>query len=186
MTERAMQPPTWMAGTGRAEAGSSLLEVLVSLVIIAIGVLGLVGLQTTATGHQKDSFDRMAAAELLSQIGERMRANHLGFMANAYASSLLPGAAMPEPVPCVIGAPCTPAAVAAMDLAHWYGGLRERLPDSGAVVASAAGGIGAGAASMRVTMIWRELRNATAALPECIAVGITDASYRCLTAEVFP
>lgn len=173
----------------RAVAGSSLLEVLVSLVIVAVGLLGLIGMQARATGSQKDSFDRKAAAELLSQIGERMRANHLGFMGSAYASTLLPGTAPAAAPGCIATAPCTPATVAAMDLATWHLAMRDRLPDSGAVITPAGGpgaALGAGAASMRVTLAWREARPTTGAVEECTAIGIGDPGYRCLSAEVFP
>lgn len=169
--------------------GLSLIEVLVSLVIISVGLLGLIGMQARSMSGQKDSFDRKAAAELLAQLTERMRANHLAFMGNAYASSLMPGVAVPSAGACLSGSPCTPAQVAALDLKNWRQDLRARLPDSGAVVAPSGpvGAVmGAGATSMRVTVIWHEANPNSGADAACTAVGVTDASYRCLEAEVFP
>lgn len=170
-------------------AGVSLIEVLVSLVIIAIGMLGLIGLQARSMSTQKDSFDRKAAAELLVQLTERMRANHLGFMANAYQSSMLPGVAVGASAACLSGTPCTPAGIAALDLVNWHQALRSRLPDSGAVIAPSGpvgAAMGAGATSMRVTMIWREANPNSGADAACANVGIADNTYRCLAAEVYP
>ena len=62
------------------QRGLSMIEILVTLTIVAFGLLGLLGLQARALSFQKDSFDRKAAAELVAQLAERMRANHLGFL----------------------------------------------------------------------------------------------------------
>ena len=171
------------------QSGLSLIEVLVSLVIISVGLLGLIGMQARSMSGQKDSFDRKAAAELLGQLTERMRANHLAFMDNAYASSLMPGATVAMATACVSASPCTPLQMAALDLMNWRQDLRARLPDSGAVIAASGpvgAAMGAGAASMRITVIWRESNPNSGADADCTAVGVTDSSYRCLAAEVFP
>ena len=173
----------------RGQRGVSLIEVLVGLVIIAIGLLGLMGMQARALSMQKDSFDRNAAAELISQLGERMRANHLGFMDNRYASSLLPTGTIGTATNCVAATPCTPATLAQSDLVNWQRNLRARLPDAGAVVAPTGptgATVGAGATSMRVTVIWREVNTNSGADAACTAVSVTDVQYRCLAAEVFP
>ena len=171
------------------ERGVSLVEVLVGLVIIAIGLLGLMGMQARALSLQKDAFDRNAAAELISQLGERMRANHLGFMDNRYTSSLLPGDTVGTAASCTSATPCTPATLAQSDLVNWHRDLRARLPDAGAVVTPtgpAGAVIGAGAISMRVTLVWREVNANSGADAACAAIGIGDDPYRCLAAEVFP
>ena len=68
----------------RVQAGLSMLEVLVSLTIVAFGVLGLLGLQARALSFQKDSFDRRTAAEMVAQLAERIRANHMGLVNGDY------------------------------------------------------------------------------------------------------
>ena len=175
----------------RRQRGVSLLEVMISLLIVGIGVLGLIGMQARAMSNQRDSFDRKAAAELLAQISERMRANHLGFMGNAYLSSLLPGGTITPPggTGCVTGSPCLPADLAAADLFAWQTMIRSRLPDGGAVVAGSAGGgtgIGSGSNSVRITMVWREASPTSGADAGCTAVGVTDPAFRSLVGEVFP
>ena len=69
----------------RLQAGLSMIEVLVSLTIVAFGVLGLLGLQARALSFQRDSFDRRTAAEMVAQLAERMRANHMGLTGGLYA-----------------------------------------------------------------------------------------------------
>ena len=70
----------------RLQAGLSMIEVLVSMTIVAFGVLGLLGLQARALSFQRDSFDRRTAAEMVAQLAERMRANHIGLVSGAYDS----------------------------------------------------------------------------------------------------
>ena len=74
-----MKPSFLSVSQRRRVNGASMLEVLVSLVIVAFGLLGLLGLQARALTFQKDSFDGRAAAELANQISDRIKGNMLGF-----------------------------------------------------------------------------------------------------------
>lgn len=56
------------------ERGSTLLEVLVSIVIIAFGLLGLAGLQATSVKGNHSAYLRSQATLLAYDMGERMRA----------------------------------------------------------------------------------------------------------------
>lgn len=56
----------------RTERGGTLLEVLVSLVIFSIGVLGIVGLQATAARNSGESKYRADAALLTDQLIAQM------------------------------------------------------------------------------------------------------------------
>lgn len=58
--------------TSRAQRGGTLLEVLVSLVIFSIGVLGIVGLQATAARNSGESKYRADAALLTDQLIAQM------------------------------------------------------------------------------------------------------------------
>jgi type IV pilus assembly protein PilV len=62
--------------TSRAtERGTSLVEVLVTLVILAFGLLGVAALQTKIGVAEMESYQRAQALLALSQITERMNAN---------------------------------------------------------------------------------------------------------------
>ncbi len=67
--------------------GTTLIEVLVSLVIIAIGLLGLAGLQMKIHLGLVESFQRAQAIVLLSDMSERIQADR-----SVAAQYVLPGA----------------------------------------------------------------------------------------------
>lgn len=63
-----------------------MVEVLVTIVVVAIGLLGLAGLQVSGLRANTSSEARSKATLLASDIIERMRANPLGVDANAYSA----------------------------------------------------------------------------------------------------
>lgn len=117
------------------QSGLSMVEILVTLTIVAFGLLGLLGLQARALTFQKDSFNRKSAAEMVAQLGERMRANHLGFTDGEYDLSFSAAAADPAAInECANIAACTLQEVARRDLDQWTAELRRRIPASAAYV----------------------------------------------------
>ena len=66
--------PTGRAGTGRARrgAGFAMIEVLIAVLLFAIGILGLVGLQATMTQTQTESKVRSDAANLVDELAALM------------------------------------------------------------------------------------------------------------------
>ena len=58
-----------------AERGTSMVEVLVTMVILAFGLLGVAALQTKVGVAEMESYQRAQAMLTLSQITERMSAN---------------------------------------------------------------------------------------------------------------
>jgi type IV pilus assembly protein PilV len=167
-------------------AGVSMIEILVTLTIIAFALLGLLGLQARALSFQKDSFDRKSAAELVAQLSERMRANHLGVTAGNYAFALDSTAATPAAIaPCAT--PCTIAQVATRDLNQWSIELRRRIPVSTAYLQWNA----ADPRLLTVSLAWPEPQAGAAVDPLCTAIngrlGVAiPAGYRCYETAVFP
>ena len=60
-----------------AQRGTSMIEVLVSIVIVVLGLLGLAGLQTHASLAEAESFQRAQAILLLQDMTDRVAANRL-------------------------------------------------------------------------------------------------------------
>lgn len=58
-------------------SGFSLIEVLVTIVILMVGLLGLAGLQTRALTSQMESYQRSQALVLLKDMADRIDANRL-------------------------------------------------------------------------------------------------------------
>lgn len=67
--------PANLPRKGRAEAGFGMLEVLISLLILAIGLLGLASLQTTSLAQTTEIRNRSQAILLVDDLVERVRAN---------------------------------------------------------------------------------------------------------------
>lgn len=58
-----------------AQGGASLLEVLVTIMIVSLGLLGLGGLQATGLRNNYGSYLRAQAAEYAFDMADRVRAN---------------------------------------------------------------------------------------------------------------
>jgi type IV pilus assembly protein PilV len=172
----------------RRQLGVSMIEILVSLTIIAFALLGLLGLQARALSYQKDSFDRKSAAEMVAQLSERIRANHLGFTGGNYAYALDSTDATPAVVPvCATPTACTVAEVAARDLSHWGAELRRRIPASTAYLQWNV----ADPRLLTVSLAWPEPLAGATVDPLCTTIetrlSVTiPAGYRCYETAVFP
>lgn len=164
-----------------------MIEVLVSLTIVAFGLLGLAGLQARSMSFQKDSFDRKAATEMASQLGERIRANYDGFLDGDYDLTLLPtdpnftAADIP---PCANAQNCTSAEVAAADWVMWAIALRSRLPGAGAYMIAPL--TNNKHIQLNMILAWQEANitefdnaNQPVVDPICASVGINDPRMRC-------
>ena len=78
--------------------GTSLVEVLVTLVILAFGLLGVAGLQTKIGVAEMESYQRAQALLALSQMTERMSANTT--QATGYVTAGTVGTGDAQPADC--------------------------------------------------------------------------------------
>lgn len=92
--------------------GVSLLEILISLLVLAIGILGLTSLQINALRHNQDAHQRSIALNQMTEFADRMRANPQGVSNGSY-DSLSGKPSLPN---C---SPCNPAQIASRDLSIW-------------------------------------------------------------------
>jgi type IV pilus assembly protein PilV len=166
------------------ERGFTLIEFLVTLVLVAVGLLGVAGIQARAAALQKDSVDRKAASALCVELAERMRANHLGYMAGDYVTILPVGATPAVTVAACATSQCTPAELSRLDLATWLAHLESVLPGAGVNVSFAPTGA-------TIVVAWIEPDNGAnsndnmvGSSLDCTAAGLSGSQYRCFTAEV--
>jgi type IV pilus assembly protein PilV len=115
-------------------AGFSLIEVLVSILILAIGVIGTAGMQLAAARTTQQSALQTVALELASEMSDKIRANHRisnSNMAGTYLSvdydSDRQGAPTPPSKLC-FGVECNSIEVAAFDIYDWEKRIRSDLP----------------------------------------------------------
>jgi type IV pilus assembly protein PilV len=116
--------------TGSRSAGFTLLEVLISLLIISFGLLGLAGLQVISLKNSHSATMRTLATQHAQDIADRMRANMAGVAAGGYAMGA-GGATATEVPACLTTVGCTPAQQAANDLFEWQQGLDATASTSG-------------------------------------------------------
>jgi type IV pilus assembly protein PilV len=111
--------------------GFTLLEVMISLVVLAIGVMGVIGLQTQTYKQLQTSQNFSKATLLAGDIADRMLANQNQVIAAAYIHDEAP---TEEPSPSCASEACTAAQLAAYDVWYWQAELRGTDPDDGTKV----------------------------------------------------
>lgn len=106
------------------QSGTSLLEVLITVVLVSLGLLGLAGLQLATVQNSNSSGERFEATTLARDILERMRANRQQALNGLYNLAM-------ADAPAGGGLPGT-------DLTAWMNALAV-LPNGDGSVAVAAG-----------------------------------------------
>jgi type IV pilus assembly protein PilV len=111
-----------IVGMRRRCAGFSMIEVLVSLLITVVGVLGMVALQSKAIPYTQDSVQRNTAMMLVDDLVETLRASTTCTGTNDCMKA--PGAPFPSGA-----ANCIPTpAVATQQIGCWANRARASLP----------------------------------------------------------
>lgn len=173
------------------QRGSSLIEVLVSLVLVAVTMLGLLGLQLRSMGMQKDSLDRRNAAILVASFADRIAGNFEGANAGVYSGGLSMGIGDdPPPKVTVACTDCNSTQIGQRDWDLLQIDVRNRLPQGVVDVR-----LGTGNAGIVVTVGWLDPQResldfssgaVTEFDPGCAAVDFKDVRYRCYVASIFP
>ncbi len=107
----------------RRQSGFSMIEVLVTLVLISVGVLGMVALQARTIQYTQDSAQRNVAATLANDLVELMRAMPSGLPASSGFYKAL-GATFPEKPNSCMPLPNN----ASQQLGCWADKVRSALP----------------------------------------------------------
>ena len=146
-----MTPPTFRSPLQR---GISLIESLVAIVVMALGILGILGVQMRTLTDSQTSVRRAQAIHLIEDLSERMKINPnaLGNI-NAYVSAF---SAEPTPGDCTT-TNCTNAQLATYDIAMWKQAVKASLPLGQASVFLAEGETqDANRRQLGVMISWRE------------------------------
>ena len=122
----------------RGIQGGGLVEVLVALVLMAVGLLGMLAAHGAALRWTQQSEHRSTALWLAQDLAERVRANRgkgvgadaLGaaYVVTLDVSSQAQAPVLPDELCNRMQSSCSMAQMAAADLAIWRSAVRERLP----------------------------------------------------------
>ncbi len=112
--------------------GFSLIEVLVSMLILSLGLLGVAGLQTTSLRSNQTAYFRSQATAAASDIIDRMRANPQGVAAGKYDA--IDTASLPSDPNCIASG-CNAENLADHDIIDWATNTLSSLPSGAGTVA---------------------------------------------------
>ena len=120
----------------RSQRGFTLIEILVTVFILAIGLLGLAGLILEGMRNNQGAYLRTQASILAYDMADRMRANKP--RAADYADFSTDGASTTLPACASDAAGCTPAGQAQVDMVEWT----RQIQGAGSDVVLLPGGVG--------------------------------------------
>ena len=110
------------------QRGITLLESLVSILILAIAVLGLLGVQLRTQAETQTGVRRAQAVRLIEDFAERIKSNPDGFARVESGSYDSGWNAAPPTSPDCSATPCDSSQLAASDLAKWKEAVKGTLP----------------------------------------------------------
>jgi type IV pilus assembly protein PilV len=116
----------WIRSIKNLQRGFTLIEILVTVIVLSIGLLGLAGLQATALRFNSTAYQRSQATILAYDIAEQMRANAKAARCGAYTN----GTRRTGEDCSVIEVSDLPArqAIATQDIQRWTATLGNVLP----------------------------------------------------------
>lgn len=141
--------------------GFSLIEVLVAVIIFAVGLLGMLALQTSSTAMGRSANYRLQAFSLAQDMAERIQAN-----ATVDAQTVYTAAVLLTPPDCSAN-PCSPANIASSDIASWNS-LIAALPGGTGTITKQAGN------RLLITIAWNDINwNGTGRVNDTNSVSIS-------------
>lgn len=136
----------------RRQAGFTMIETLVALLVLAIGLLGIAALYLDSLRAGRTAIYRTDAVNLAADLADRIRANNTAVA--AYGITL--GGTATAVASCETTVGCTAGDMANTDLAEWKAELAQRLPGgAGSVVV--APGVGGEPAQYTIVVQWTEV-----------------------------
>lgn len=107
------------------QRGISLIESLIAIVVAALGILGILGMQMRTLTDTQTSVRRSQAIRLAEDLGERMKVNPNAL--NNLSSYVSTFSNMPTVSNCTNNS-CTPTQQASYDIAVWKQAVKNNLP----------------------------------------------------------
>lgn len=170
-----MQPSSYI------QRGTTMLEVLITIVIIATGLLGLVGLQARLQVSEMESYQRAQALVLLNDMANRIASNRNAAASYATAATII------APLGAGLDCPTTTASQKERDIGEWCSALKGAAESSPGVTCNTTTGVNCagamiggrgcvenlGSGEYMVTIAWQGLVPLSAP-PLSVACGQTE------------
>lgn len=166
--------PIFRSAASRRELGASMIEVLVSILLVSIGLLGIAGLSSATFNYNKVAQMRLTGVALVNDFADRARINVYGYDLGAYdidlsddfsvlaeseneedvvAAVAAANIELLDPDPSSAENALTAAnSLANADVDQFLRSVRSRLPQGDAVVVSRQ----ADARSLDIWLLWKE------------------------------
>lgn len=116
------------------QSGFTMIEILVTVFVLAVGVLGLMGMQAIGLQNNHSAYVKSQVISSINEMVDRMRANEVGLNGNRYASVDTSTLANPG-YDCTnvftgttSGTECNDQEIALSDIYTWGKGLSAMLP----------------------------------------------------------
>lgn len=170
---QAQQPYGGMQRMSRqsSNAGFTLIEILVALLIFMVSSLGIAGLVTRTVQQESESYQRVQALILLQDMQEKLGANRQA--AACYASTETLGTGFDSSISCSTGSPAQQATAVA-DLQRWDSTLKGAAEKDGTINVGALIGargcirlVDADERTYRITVAWQGLGDTVAPVNDC-------------------
>lgn len=163
--------------------GGGLVEVLIALVLMALGLMGMLTAHSVALRMTKLSEHRNTAMWLAQDLGERVRANRgrlasadavgAAYVINLDAAAQAQATALPDELCNRPQSACSMPQMAAADLAQWRVLVRERLPRGVVWVSYSLG-------TLDIWVAWVEASGEETLASTCPSgLMVNDAALRC-------
>jgi type IV pilus assembly protein PilV len=146
--------------------GFSMIELLVAMVVLAIGLLGMAGLQTAGLSNNQSAYFRSQASIAINDLIDRMRANTEGIKNGHYQANFDTDGTVPADPGCISGG-CTAQQLADYDKREWTK-LFKVLDGSTPILPGARGQIEYIPATnlYRFTITWNEMTWSSGSQPK--------------------
>jgi type IV pilus assembly protein PilV len=132
--------------------GFTLVEVMVSLVVLGIGLLGIAKLVLFSAHSNDSAYLRSQATELAYAILDNMRGNRAIAMTQGYDTPLNTAPAVPGP--CLGPAGCLPPTLAQYDISMWLTRLAAALPSGSGSIATVTNVVPTPGTTATITVQW--------------------------------
>lgn len=111
----------------KPQGGFTLIEVLITMVVLALGLLGLAALQAKSLQNNQNSYYRSQATQLAYDIADRLRANQVeaAKATTKYSMTVTDAAAKAN---CSTTVGCTSIEMAENDFYEWNKEITDVLP----------------------------------------------------------